>query len=207
VDHDANADVPGCNSAQFMADLRREVRDEQVAFVVGAGISRAASGDDVALWRGLLRNGIQRCADNDRSLGEGFIRRQNALIDGTMKEMLATGDVLVETLEEQRDFGSWLKQSVGALEIRDATLLKTIARFNALITTTNYDTLLEAAIPCEGISMEDSSALGVLRGDRKAVLHFHGLWHRRRRSFSETVRTASCSQTKDASRVSRFWRS
>ena len=165
-------------SSPYVAQLRETIKSGKAGFVIGAGVSAAATcGDAVALWGGLLHDGIRRCAYNDGTLGQDFIDRWARIVDtGRIYEMLAAGDVIATLLRDKNDFGPWLKQSVGKMKIKDDRLLKIIGGFGLPIATTNYDRLLEEATGLETASIRDGSWFDPYHDhdEPKVILHLHG---------------------------------
>ena len=169
-------------SLSQIAQLQREIASGQVVVVVGSGVSVAACGQQrveghqVATWRGLLEHGVERlsgigAADGDEELLRGLIR------SGKPDLMISAAETITNRLQARSGgtFGGWLADTVGALRIQEATLLRDLAALPGVLATLNYDHLLEQATGYSAITWQEPNAVqDVLRGHRQAVLHLHG---------------------------------
>jgi hypothetical protein len=75
-------------------DLIERIATGQVVAVVGAGVSLAATGGaEAAGWGGLLRLGIDRCADVAQPrLASGWADRQRSALDGDLADLLSVAE-------------------------------------------------------------------------------------------------------------------
>src|SRR5438270_13853628 len=74
-------------------------KDQMFVVVVGAGISRAATGSDIAGWAGLLASGVRRCRDVDPDMTERQAERLCAQIaDGDNEDLLAVASQVMRRL-------------------------------------------------------------------------------------------------------------
>ena len=162
--------------------LKKELASGQVVVVVGSGVSVAAcaqqrvEGHQVATWTGLLEHGVERlsgigAADGDEELLRGLIR------SGKPEFMISAAETITNRLQARSGgtFRGWLADTVGALRIQEATLLRDLAALPGVLATLNYDHLLEQATGYSAITWQEPNAVqDVLRGHRQAVLHLHG---------------------------------
>jgi SIR2-like protein len=73
----------------------------------------------------------------------------------------------------------WLADSIGSQPLRDPSLFEAIAKIDAPIATTNYDTLGEEALSCGSRSWSDSVDVAAwFAQDRRnrPIFHLHGVW-------------------------------
>ncbi len=172
----------------LLADLRDRIACGQVACIVGAGVSMAASRrdepDPTASWTGLLEHGARYCYELLPSrLPEGWLERVLGEIrSGDMDDLLSAAEKISAKLEAPTGgaFGRWLQQSVGRLSLLDRRVPDALARLAELgnpLLTTNYDGLLEQAADLPAVTWRESAKVEeVLRGDRQAIVHLHGYW-------------------------------
>lgn len=171
-------------------DLVKQIRARRVLFVVGAGVSVQATGNNpVASWIGLLRNGVGRISGLNRAPSPSWAERQTAVLDAAARgtadtsELLGVAQQVSDRLGWRRDveWGLWLRDTVGALTPTSdgRRLLAALTAFDVPIATTNYDGLLEAATHLPAISWPETGAIvRLLRNEDKGILHLHGFWRR-----------------------------
>jgi hypothetical protein len=75
-------------------ELIERIAKGQVVAVIGAGVSLAATGGaEAAGWGGLLRLGIDRCADVAQPrLASGWADRQRSALDGDLADLLSVAE-------------------------------------------------------------------------------------------------------------------
>ena len=169
-------------STSQLDQLQREIASGQLVVVVGSGVSVAAcdnqevDGHKVATWTGLLEHGVDRLiaigeADGDEDLLRGLIR------SGKTDLMISAAETITTRLQGRSKgiFRSWLSDSIGQLKLKEPTLLQDLAALPGLITTLNYDHLLEDETKRPAITWQEANAVqDALRGTREAILHLHG---------------------------------
>ena len=162
--------------------LREALRSEQrpIPFV-GSGLSLAATGKDVAGWKGLLLNGIATCEEENRALAErnwGEPLRE-MLEQGDLPDYISVAGNVSDHLHELNggdDFVSWVKRTVGKLKLTSdgRELVGEVRKLNSRVVTTNYDNLIEQVMPkwvsCDWDQPEFATALN----RSEVVLHLHG---------------------------------
>jgi len=165
-------------SDSIPGELHQQIAHGNVVVIVGAGVSAAATGGhEVSSWYGLLKHGI------------GYVRRwhhYDASWERQRIESLEKGDAttLIALAEEITDelggcqggeFTKWLEETVGALRVKDDTLVKALEALGAPLLTTNYDDLLEQATHRPSVTWLQSHKVDrMLRGDDQAIVHIHG---------------------------------
>jgi hypothetical protein len=87
-------------SDSLFNDLIEQITKGQVVAVVGAGVSLATTGGaEAAGWTGLLRLGIQRCADAAQPRpASGWADRQRSALDGDLADLLSVADQVSDRL-------------------------------------------------------------------------------------------------------------
>jgi tetratricopeptide (TPR) repeat protein len=177
---------------RILNDFCEEVAKEGVVVVVGAGVSILTTGDQavddhhVAGWLGLIRHGLERC----RSLHNGnqkWYETVTSLIDlgekGHLPSLLAAADLIQQELQQgssyssqrSNEFRSWLDDTVGRLQLQDATVLETLDGMGLPLVTTNYDHLVEEVTKRDALTWADEADIKkFLVGEHKGVIHLHG---------------------------------
>ena len=142
-----------------------------------------------ASWRGLLLSGVERCVEVKPELvGRWAERRRDDIQNGAVAEMIAAADLITDQLSKPSpgDFKKWLKDEVGSLQLKDRLVLDALLALGVPLTTTNYDHLIEQALPQDPppvlVSWKVGDAVESLirdwnRGEvHQGVLHLHGRW-------------------------------
>ena len=162
--------------------LREALRSEQrpIAFV-GSGLSLAATGKDVAGWKGLLLNGIATCEKANPALAkrDWGVPLRETLKQGDLPDYISVAGNVSDHLHELNggdDFVSWVKGTVGNLKLTGdgRELVGEVCKLNSRVVTTNYDNLIEQVkpkwVPYDWEQPEFATALN----GSEVVLHLHG---------------------------------
>jgi hypothetical protein len=159
-------------------DLKKAIAEKRVLVVVGAGVSMASTeGDPCAGWRGLIEHGISRCVQVARSLPRGWERRwRDVLAEGDADEWILAAEEVTRRLAGA-EYARWLRESVGALTVKDPDVLAAIRDLGGKLATTNYDGLLEEVTGWPAVTWRDAGRIErVLKGDEEGIIHLHGYW-------------------------------
>jgi tetratricopeptide (TPR) repeat protein len=161
-------------------DLRNEIANGHVLVVVGTGVSLAATdGESVASWRGLLKNGVERC-QTLRSLSDPEADALRADIDsGSLDRLLSAAGEIRRKLSDpdESEVRIWLRDTVGKLHAKKRDVLEAIRDLGLPIATTNYDDLLEEVTGWRSATwLEGDRAIRAIEGKEQAVVHLHGHW-------------------------------
>ena len=189
-------------SSSQIDQLQREIASGQLVVVVGSGVSVAACGNQevdghkVATWSGLLEHGLDRLiAIGAADGGEEMLR--NMIRSGITDFMISAAGMITERFKARSDgtLRSWLEETIGVLQLQDATLLQQTANLPGLVATLNYDNLLEEETGRPAITWQETNAVQeALRGSREAILHLHGEY---RKPESVVLGLASYNKVKD----------
>jgi hypothetical protein len=155
--------------------LRNDLKDRTVSAVVGAGVSIAATGESVASWIGLIKNGVTRCHSLGMSTEWCSLRLQQ--IDAN--ELLYAAEQISEKLCEKGEYAAWLRDTVGTLHdrIKDDSIIRAIARLRIPIITTNYDDVLRQATNFHRpITWKDHYLIDDWIQSPDEIFHVHGHW-------------------------------
>ena len=160
-------------------DLREQVAKGQVVAIIGAGVSKGATGASTASWMGLLENGIGRCETVAALPAKWGNRQRASLADGDLQELIGVATEVETRLgaPDGGEYNSWLRETVGALRATDTGVLDVLRDLGVLLATTNYDDLLEKATGYPPVTWRDGPDVQrLLRGADKGILHLHGHW-------------------------------
>lgn len=166
----------------LVQDLREQIASGDALLVVGTGVSIAAtSGAHSASWIGLLRDGIARVeALRPPGLPDSWATlTRERLESNDLEWLLSVAEDITVRLGGQSggEFRRWLKDSIGALNVVDSTVIDALLDLGSPIATTNYDGLLEQASGRVPVTWRDGARMRrVLRGDAPGILHLHGYW-------------------------------
>lgn len=170
----------------MLDDLCVEVQKGNALFVLGAGTSILASENaQTASWKGLLRDGMQRIVELERCKPPTAARLGAQIESDDVEELLSVATFIGRKLGQPTDgeFRRWLRESVGNLPLKDASVLEALHNTGCVLLTTNYDELIEKATRLSPITWQEIDRCElVLRGVEKGVIHIHGFW-----SAPETV--------------------
>jgi SIR2-like protein/NB-ARC domain-containing protein len=162
--------------------LLQALHDGSAVIVAGAGVSIATANPGTApTWLGLLRQGLDQVAAQPSGVAAGWRKITELLIEsGTTDDLVMAATRVVREMETRRGaFPAWLRHSVGELQPADTSLAVALARLDAPIFTTNYDTLLERVLGRDSITWHEPHLVQLaLQGDRQYITHLHGLWTR-----------------------------
>lgn len=168
--------------AQIVDEIRTEIRRGACLVVVGAGASIAASRAPEASWAGLLQSGIRRVGEiYGHQLPAAWESQQLAkLHDPKLDALLDVGDELEHRLGPPSggEYRRWLRDSVGEIAAQNWEVLDAIVQLGAVITTTNYDSLLEQAAGTEPVTWDQPARVNAVLRERPGILHWHGYWEK-----------------------------
>jgi tetratricopeptide (TPR) repeat protein len=171
------------DQSYLIGELKREIAQQRVLIIAGAGVSIGATkNEQCASWTGLLKHGAERCEQIVPNLQKGWKKRVYADIDsGDLIDLLSATEKISQRLGAPvgGQFKRWLRESVGALKVKDDAVIKALHNLNNKIATTNYDSLIEEVTELPPVTWLDGNEVErFLRGDKKAVLHLHGYWEK-----------------------------
>lgn len=161
-------------------DLRDEIKNRNIIFLLGTGVSIQVTGKNpIASWKGLLTSGIEWCF-NERlheTLNEEWKNKSILEINtGWLPHILNAATIVESFLKTKPNlFEQWIYKTIGQLKISNDSLIKTLMKIDKPLVTTNYDGLIEKITGLQYITWRDKNRiLPVLKGDIKAIFHLHG---------------------------------
>lgn len=174
----------------LVEELQKEVAENRLICIVGAGVSIAASYDpdrkpNVASWVGLLEDGIARCTEVASDLPVEWADRWRDILKlgekGDGESLLSVAEQITVRLggPSGGELKRWLRDTAGSLRTRHPEVPRALAELGVPLLTTNYDDILEEVTSLKPIDWSDTAnVVRVLRGETNAILHLHGHWNR-----------------------------
>ncbi len=161
--------------------LAGELARGRAVFVVGSGVTIAATGNPALSWLGLVRSGIRRVVDINPALSGPWEEKQVALAEGgDLRDLLSVAhDVKGELTElPGAQYANWLAETVGVVRVRrDAALPQLLGSFAVPIATTNYDDVLSVATGRTPVTWDNPRLWQAeFRDPGRHVMHLHGHW-------------------------------
>jgi hypothetical protein len=165
----------------LQADLRGLVTRRRILVIVGAGVSISATKHAAAAsWTGLLTLGAAHCRKVNPALDDAWEKRLiGEITSGDLDDMLSAAEKISHKLQapDGGEFTRWLRETVGALQIREPAVLEALRDLRVPLATTNYDDLLDRVTQLPAVTWRDQAKVfRVLRGEEQAILHLHGYW-------------------------------
>jgi SOS-response transcriptional repressor LexA len=148
---------------------------------VGAGFSSAVTGNACATWNGLLRSGIDECVRQVQGLPSSWVEGMEVLLrDADAANYLTVAEGISDRLRpvrKNREFDSWLKNTVGKLEPapEHEELIVALCGLGDIIFTTNYDTLIERSQTAWTSCTWNDTDYAAADLRKNVVIHLHGV--------------------------------
>jgi len=153
---------------------------ERVLVIAGTGVALASCSNQPQLsWKGLLRDGLQRCSDlqsTDAALLSSFGQVLDNP-DATVNALIAVAQFVSDELSKPRYgvFSEWLHDAFHEVTPDQTDLITAICSCGTRIATTNYDGLIESVTNRKAVSWTDKAgAARFFREWTPSVLHLHG---------------------------------
>lgn len=180
---------------EAVKNLREILKQKNLAICVGSGVTLFSTrGNDAKVrarltWTGLIRNGfdyLQReqprfYKDNEKRFGKARDTLDDD--DHTLEDVLHVASTLTQFMVMSREFADWLNTQFGTLynyvkypAILDS--LKELHDAEAVLMTTNYDTLIECHCGLQPLDGSQSHQLVQFKRNEftNVIFHPHGYW-------------------------------
>lgn len=166
-------------------EMRSLIRADRAAFVAGAGVTIAATGESSFTWTGLIERGITRVVKLDPTKAgkwEDTVRQtiEVGLEPGGTSMLISAAGMVHAGLNSIGDasFADWLKGEFAELTVTNGRQIDALGACSLPILTTNYDDLIERQLNRRGITWKDPRAMQeIVAGRAQEVAHLHGVWH------------------------------
>lgn len=154
-----------------------------VVIIYGTGVSASSSEAPTATWRGLIDFGITRATDLGAAADWAQLARQLltfGFTNGDSGMAVAAATQVEERLKaaDQAAFPTFLKDSIGRLQVQHAELGDALRALPYPLLTTNYDLLVEGGQRQAVSWTEPFDVQQVLTGRAAGIVHLHGIWSR-----------------------------
>ncbi|MGJ8673316.1 SIR2 family NAD-dependent protein deacylase [Rubritalea sp.] len=156
--------------------------------VIGAGVSLQSVGHpgqstDVAGWPGLLTHGVEHCLKHQLLVADeaNLVREQIRIgtNNGKTDYLIEAAQRIHDSLDKRTNGRYWwLHDSIGQLTVKEPRLIRAIQGMGGLVTTLNYDSLVEDVTEWRPIEWHQRTEVTRCMHDRErdVVLHLHGFW-------------------------------
>lgn len=164
------------NTIQNISSLMMALEHRRITYVFGAGISSALVGKPIG-WTNWLRAGLE--AVQDHSLSATLKERLDA--STSAEELVTLCGEIMQLCRKQGVYQAWMQESIESLTVQNqflAQTLKQTAVTRDVLTTTNYDTLLEQSAGLDSVTYrQPEKILNMLQaGESSLVVHLHGMY-------------------------------
>lgn len=166
-------------------DLAEALANDELALVVGTGVSYGATGASTTLWVELLLDGIEEASRLGRLPLQRAAVMRAELATGQLEDLLSVGNKITSALGGRQggDFRAWMRNSYSHLAVTSPQTLDAIRDItgqfpDTKLVTTNYDDLISVHLGWPSVTWDGGpdKAQRVLRGREAGVIHVHGLW-------------------------------
>lgn len=190
----STADVIKGTAVDDSSNLRKRdevlnsIRRNGLVIVTGAGVSlQTVDGknklNEVASWPGLLTHGVEHCLKrmllNSEEADLARTQIEIGQKPGKADYLIAAAQTIHDCLGEiPRSRFLWLQDSIGQLKVDNPRLIRAIQGLGGIITTLNYDDLVEQVTQWKPIDLHQHTEVTRCIRERKKeiVIHLHGYW-------------------------------
>lgn len=162
---------------QVNEEFKKILKNEKIVYVFGSGISSALANSPLN-WMTWIEKGIDFILDKQLAKKLKEKLENNKSTDALI---FTVGKVINET-KKDKTYTDWMQATIEGLKVENVSLAETLSLIKItrdIITTTNYDELLEMAMGLNSISYEEPDKAFYMLDNGKAnyVLHLHGLYN------------------------------
>lgn len=162
---------------QLNTQLKNVLSSEKIVYVFGSGISSALSGCHSS-WCQWIADGIEHISD--KTLAAKLKDRMKS--EFSAESLISIVGCVIDATKKDGTYASWMEASVESMTVTNASLAQTLSLTRItrdIIATTNYDSLLEAAVGLCSLTYEqpDAAFRMIDKGNANCVLHLHGLYN------------------------------
>ena len=155
-------------------DFRKVVRQNELVYLFGTGISAALTGKNYS-WKKWILDGTGYFSDRKAAddIAESLQK------DSSTKNLLNAVKTVLAVTKQERKYDQWMHRSFEENRVTNQNLAETLKKLlitQDVFATTNYDHLLEQATGLAALSYTDTQQAFYMLDQRKsnAVLHIHG---------------------------------
>ena len=155
-------------------DFRKVVRQNELVYLFGTGISAALTGKNYS-WKKWILDGTGYFSDRKAAddIAESLQK------DSSTKNLLNAVKTVLAVTKQERKYDQWMHRSFEVNRVTNQNLAETLKKLlitQDVFATTNYDHLLEQTTGLAALSYADTQQAFYMLDQRKsnAVLHIHG---------------------------------
>jgi hypothetical protein len=102
-----------------ISDLKKEIKNQTITALVGAGFSKLSANKDICLWKGLLEDGFKYLTTKSTNVkvDEKLVTAVQLLFD--INELITVGGLIRDYLSSNNLLADWLEASIGSLVCAD----------------------------------------------------------------------------------------
>src|SRR5690554_1738978 len=129
---------------QLNTQLKNVLSSEKIVYVFGSGISSALSGCHSS-WCQWIADGIEHISD--KTLAAKLKDRMKS--EFSAESLISIVGCVIDATKKDGTYASWMEASVESMIVTNASLAQTLSLTRItrdIMATTNYDSLLEAAV-------------------------------------------------------------
>ncbi|CAF3801586.1 unnamed protein product [Rotaria sp. Silwood1] len=173
--------------ADEIQKIKKDIALNNAVIFIGTDVSMYTTNfeQEVSHWKGLLKHGLQQCYRSG-SIGDEEFEDFNDIFHSDTAQiddyLLAANQIKhyfqIENNKTEPDpYTTWLRETIGSLEVKKPELIKAIGELECPILTTNYDSLLEDILNKKSLTWNEYYANDIddlLENLQKYILHVHG---------------------------------
>jgi hypothetical protein len=166
--------MPANHIAQYPQLQEVLESNEKLVYLCGAGASMALGGHRNS-WERWLLEGRPYLSPTEQAAFDRTMGSRSA------DELVQAASYLLDTLKANQSYRVFMDETIGALRPTQQTLsaaLRKIRRAGDLLTTTNYDQLIEQAVGTRSVAYDTpGEILAIIKGTAEnRVIHLHGVY-------------------------------
>lgn len=172
------------NPIEQYPSLKAALGGNRITYLFGSGISSALSGKGVT-WINWLDNGIKQLKDSPMAdILHNKLHQKNAdksSIPLPAEDLIAIAGEVISACKADDVYVPWMRNSIETLSVKNhilAQALKKTAITRDIITTTNYDSLIEQAVSAGSLTYKQPGRIldMLQKGEACFVVHLHGMY-------------------------------
>ena len=165
------------NNIILFPQFHKAIRNNELVYLFGAGISSALTDDRSCSWWQWIVNGTAKM--KDRTLAAAY--RNSIMADDSTGNLISVVGKVLSATKADGTYRDWMHESFETQHVTNASLADTLKKLlitRDVFATTNYDLLLEQATGLQALSYEEPDKAFTMIDQKKndCVLHIHGLY-------------------------------
>lgn len=172
------------NSIEQYPSLKVALENNRVTYLFGSGISSALSGENVG-WINWLHSGIEHIQNSSvADMLHSKLNQKDAkgnYIPLSADDLITIAGEVIASCKTDGVYDLWMHNSIETLAVKNHVLaqaLRKTAVTRDVLTTTNYDSLIEQAISAGSLTYKQPGTILEMlqKGKASSVVHLHGMY-------------------------------